>query len=797
MRGQVVEIYKTFESASRSLVVPVYQRNYDWQVKHCSQLLDDLVELARSDGERHFFGAIVGDPEDSWTWTIIDGQQRLTTVSLMMLALAAGIDNGSVPTADPGLADKLRRSYLIEDGSESKPRFKLKPVKDDAEAYARLFEGDGFIQGSNITNNYSYFLDEFPKTGLTAEQLWGAICGLEVMHLDLQKDDSPQRIFESLNSTGLELSEADKVRNLLLMGLPHAEQTDLYEHFWNRMEKNVAFETTDFLRWYLVAKTRSTPRKDAVYEAFKAYMKSEVPTSKELAKDLRRYSEHYRNYYHPDTGSKRIDRRLERLSLLGSDVVLPFVMSLLDGLAAGEVTGEEVEQSLRIVESYLFRRFAASVPTNALNKIFASLYQDVKKLRGAEDSFTDVLTYSLRRREDSGRFPTDAEFRDGFLSRNFYSGPSGRRAYVFEVLENRDSNDIRDIAGGLENDTISVEHIMPQTLTPGWQEALGADWEATHAKHKDRLGNLTVTGYNSKYSNSSFLEKLTTKDGFKESPYRLNHYVREQTEWGPQQIEERAQRLLADAMEYWALPSTDFTPPVRPLPTQSMGTDNDFTNREIVAYEFKGAGGTVTSWREAFIGIIRELAIIDRQKVIERAKKGAWYHLGPNSEAPKGFWEADPALSVYVETSTRSKMEMLRDLFDVVGADPDDVVFTLKPRPQDVQETQDEVQNPYAEALEVAIVASGSSAPPGSEAAQGYSDAFLSAFTPHRVPDVRAVLGAPPATFVQDTAQLKGASEEQLLALVSSILDLSEQYDPDALWRNLSDGTVARYLGRI
>ena len=216
--------------------------------------------------------------------------------------------------------------------------------------------------------------------------------------------------------------------------------------------------------------------------------------------------------------SKKLDRRLERLALLGSDVVLPFVMSLLDGRVAGEVTEEEVEQSLRIVESYLFRRFAASVPTNALNKIFASLYQDVKKLRGAEDSFTDVLTYSLRRREDSGRFPTDAEFRDGFLSRNFYSGPSGRRACVSEVLENRDSNDIRGIAGGLENDTISVEHIMPQTLTPSWQEALGEDWEATHAKHKDRLGNLTVTGYNSKYSNSPFLEKLTTKDGFKDSP---------------------------------------------------------------------------------------------------------------------------------------------------------------------------------------------------------------------------------------------------------------------------------------
>lgn len=796
MRGQVTEIYKTFAAVDKKLVVPVYQRNYDWQEAQCSQLVDDLVELANSNRSKHFFGAIVGDPEDSWTWTVIDGQQRLTTVSLLMLALSRLVEDGTLESSEPDLAQKIRRGYLLDRESDHDPRFKLKPVKDDAEAYRSLFLGNSQVDDSNITVNYRYFLDNLPRTGLTGDQLWKAICGLEVMQLDLESDDSPQRIFESLNSTGLALSEADKVRNLLLMGVPHQQQAFLYEEYWNRAEKNVDFDTSTFLRWYLVTKTGQTPRKDLIYEAFKKYSKSWQLSREELAVDLRDYSRYYRAYLKADTDSEEVNRRLRRLKMLDFDVVSPFVMSLLNAYANNELPEVDLVRTLRIIESYLFRRFACSVPTSALNKIFAILFGEVMKLKGEDDLFSDVLSYNLLRRRESGRFPSDEEFAEAFPTRNLYSGSTKRRTYVLEVLENLDSNDTRDIANGLDSGALSVEHIMPQTLNAAWHKVLGDNAKAIHDRHVHQVGNLTVTGYNSKYSNSTFQTKLTMKDGFRQSPYRLNNYVKGVEEWGSAQIEERAQLLLEDAFTYWELPYTDFTPVVQLAPTEAMGRDSDFTNRTIIGFELGDIGGPVESWREMFLQVIGELMRRDRSAVLSLARSITWYHVGSPHTAPKGFAEAVPGLSVHVRSSTQSKIAMLRNLFEAAGVDPDDLVFTFH-RSAAEQSVEEVELDPLDELRQQASISASSVAAPGSEAAQAHESRFLELFGDRLIADPHGVLGMSSTEFMDALAPDAQITEQQAFALVSSSVQVKRMLDPEQLWRDLNSGNVVRWLSLI
>lgn len=317
MRGQVTEVLNVYGMQGRQLVIPVYQRNYDWGQRQCQQLLDDLVDVIQEGRPKHFFGAVVGQPEGSWRWVVIDGQQRLTTVSLLMLALADLLDEGVLKSADEDRANLIRKTFLLLDEATNTPRFKLKPVKNDARAYGSLFGPTSeHIDTSSVTANYRFFLEEIPKLRIDVDQLWSAIERLEVMHLDLESHDDAQRIFESLNSTGLALSEADKVRNLVLMGLPSAEQNRVYEDYWNRIEESVGYETGSFLRWFLITKTPRTPRRDQVYDAFKAYAADLNKTGSELLEEVRRYSRYFNQIRTASTGTPQIDFRLQRINLL-------------------------------------------------------------------------------------------------------------------------------------------------------------------------------------------------------------------------------------------------------------------------------------------------------------------------------------------------------------------------------------------------------------------------------------------------------------------------------------------------
>lgn len=803
MRGTVTEVYKLFAKQDHRLVVPVYQRNYDWQQSHCARLLADLKDLKASGRSRHFFGAVVGQQEGFWNWQVIDGQQRLTTLSLLILALTKLIDTDELAYQSRELSERLRRSYLqATETVNGPPTFRLKPVKNDAEAYQRLFGDESqFIESSNVTANYRFFLEALPKLGMTAEEIWDSIMRLEVMHLDLEEHDDPQRIFESLNSTGLALSESDKIRNLVLMGLPSDEQELVYEDYWNRIELNVDYHTDEFIRWYLVSRTTTIPRKDEVYEAFKTFSTSMGQQGADLLDDVRDYSEHYRDLLNASVGSKQVDQRLKRLNILKQDVTFPFLMPVLADYRSQDLDEHDLIETLRITETYLFRRSVCDLATNSLNRVFASLYREVKRLKKEGDTFPDVLAYLLIRRTGSARLPRDEEFSIEFETRNMYRFQPQRRRYLFECLENGDSRDTVDVAERLLDGDLSIEHIMPQNLTLTWRNELGHDAEEIHYKWLHRVANLTVTGYNSAYSNLSFVEKKEHPEGFANSPYRLNDLLRRADHWGVDELKRRSGILLDAALAYWPLPETTFEPPKRILVEEPLSDDTDFTGRAVVAFQFKDTSQTVSTWRDLLVEVLRILESTHHETLYAQVEAQNWLS---THKQPK-FRKVAEGLFVYASTSTREKCRQLRILFDFLGEDPEELTLMFpadeNQLSENVHETDavEQCEDKYLDLKKFIAVfeprAEEVSASP--EDNIGLVRQFTEAMEPYMVRDVKSVLGTLPAAFARSHESVENASEDQILGLLTAKVKENQNMDPDALHDLIMDGTLVGWLRKL
>ncbi len=683
MQGSLQRLVDMFTGGDTCLVIPVYQRNYDWKVENCARLFDDLVETIREQRPSHFFGSIVYKDEGAiGEATIIDGQQRLTTVNLLFLALHNGLGAGQVSARDSNLRDRVFKEYLQSEYSASGHKLKLKPVKADAAAYAKLFGDPAFYDDdSNVTANYRYFVQRLQDGALTGDEVFDAIRRLQVMKLKLEESDDAQLIFESLNSTGLDLSEADMIRNYVLMGRARSDQEHLYENFWNRMEQNVGYDTSRFIRHYLTAKLGRTPRITQLYEEFKHYVKvgqQEIPT---LLGDMRDYSAHFRDLRQATTGDVRTDRLLRRYNLVDRDVTVPLLLPVLAEYRVGTIDAADLQGVIRAVDNYLTRRFVCGYPTNALNKIFALLYRETAKLRGATDTFSDVMTYQLMRRQGSGTFPSDQEFTDALRTKDFYHVSTAQRTYLIDSLENRDSNDVRDIAAALQSGAISVEHIMPQTLTPEWRADLGPDHERIHEMWLHRLANLTVTGYNSTYSNLPFVRKRDREDGFRASPYRLNGLLRQAEHWGEAELQQRSDWFVEAALSYWRTPVSRYQPRPDAKDVEALGEDTDFTGRTLRAWEFEGVQHPVTTWKQMTLEVVAMLADKDPAGLHRAARENALMRLRPNPATPLEAYhrEAVPGITVQVANPTATKIWILRDLFHRLGLETDELVFHLAP----------------------------------------------------------------------------------------------------------------------
>ena len=481
--------------------------------------------------------------------------------------------------------DKIFKRYLVDEYQEDERKVKLKPIKKDMDAFDSLLykPKDQYVKGSNVTRNYEFFYDKIMKSGLTMDELFETIKKLEVINIKLDEDDDPQLIFESLNSTGLDLSEADKIRNYLLMSLAPAEQDDLYTRYWNPIEESTKYDPSSFVRDYLTMKQGKIGRIDKIYFIFKEYAENEKIGRAELLEETHHYAKIYSQIDNANMGTEKINRKLNQVRTLDSTVAYPFYMAFFDYAGKNGLSDEEKYRVLYIVEAYWARRIICNLPSNALNKVFATLHRDVlnnmnKAVEGTNPTYTDVLVYLLLKKGRSSVFPKDDEVKEDFATRQVYKMPANLRMFILERMENRDSKECHDVVKQLTEKTISIEHIMPQTLSDKWKEALGDEWERIHQQYLHTMANLTLTGYNSQYSNLAFIEKRDMEKGFNDSAFRLNNYVKSCNQWTEAEMKQRQHDLLEVFMRLWPMPSTTFEPAKREIESASIEDDDyEFT----------------------------------------------------------------------------------------------------------------------------------------------------------------------------------------------------------------------------
>lgn len=684
MKGDAQPLIKFFDGSDKRFIIPLYQRNYDWKEDNCEQLFQDLLKMHHSDRKSHFFGSIVSSiqsgTEDRF---IIDGQQRITTVSLLLIAMVNAFKVGDIQATDGKLVDKIFKRYLVDEYQEDERKVKLKPIKKDMDAFDALLykPKEQYLKGSNVTRNYEFFYDKIVKSGLTMDELFESIKKLEVINIKLDEDDDPQLIFESLNSTGLDLSEADKIRNYLLMSLAPAEQDDLYTRYWNPIEESTKYDPSSFVRDYLTMKQGKIGRIDKIYFIFKEYAENERIGRAELLEEMHHYAKIYSQIDNANMGTEKINRKLNQVRTLDSTVAYPFYMAFFDYAEKNGLSDEEKYRVLDIVEAYWARRIICNLPSNALNKVFATLHRDVlnnmnKAVEGTNPTYTDVLIYLLLKKGRSSVFPKDDEVKEDFATRQVYKMPANLRMFILERMENRDSKECHDVVKQLTEKTISIEHIMPQTLSEKWKDALGEEWERIHQQYLHTMANLTLTGYNSQYSNLAFLEKRDMEKGFNDSAFRLNNYVKSCDQWTEVEMKQRQHDLLEVFMRLWPMPSTTFEPAKREIESASIEDDDyEFTGKKIQGYFYHNVHYTVNTWKEMLIQMCNHV-LLEKRSTIEWLCANEEHGFSHTPETWRK--ELAPGLYVWTDNSTYTKINILRGMLNECNIPLSELVFEFR-----------------------------------------------------------------------------------------------------------------------
>lgn len=572
-----------FLKKSPQFVIPIYQRPYSWGEKECRQLWDDIMRTGRNaEVSAHFVGSIVYVEKGLYQVTcqapllVIDGQQRLTTLTLLIEALARSL--GDTEPMDGFSAKKLRNYYLLNPLEDGERRYKLVLSQTDKASLMALVDQHPKPHDYSIRveANFDFFKDRVTESKNVLEELCKGLAKLVIVDISLNRDqDNPQLIFESLNSTGRELSQADLIRNFILMGLEPQLQTKLYEQYWRPMEVDFGQEAyathfDSFMRHYLTVKTGLIPNMREVYEAFKQYARSPKVTGVEsLVEDIRSFAGYYCAMALGTEQDSELKAVFHNIRELKVDVAFPFLLELYHDYAHQVLAKNELLQAARLVESYVFRRAVCSIPTNSMNKTFATLGRGLKKDRYWESIQANFLMLPSYR-----RFPPDDEFKRELQLKDLYNFRS--RSYWLRRLENHDRKERVPV------DEYTIEHILPQNknLSAQWQAELGQDWERIQETYLHTLGNLTLTGYNSEYSDRIFKDKRDLPGGFAESPLRLNQGLKEFDHWNEESIKQRGERLASLAVVVWP------TPKLEPNILEEYKPKEVKTNKTIEDYQF-------------------------------------------------------------------------------------------------------------------------------------------------------------------------------------------------------------------
>jgi uncharacterized protein with ParB-like and HNH nuclease domain/predicted transport protein len=551
-----------FFKKSPQFVIPIYQRTYSWTERECLQLWDDILRTGSNDAiAAHFIGSIVYIEMGLYQVTslspllVIDGQQRLTTVMLIIEALARYL--GDTEPVDGFSAKKLRSYYLLNPLEDGERAFKLLLTQTDKQSLLALVQQKPLPAEPSlrVKDNFAFFDEHVQSLGSDLAPLCKGLAKLVIVDIALSRgSDNPQLIFESMNSTGRELSQADLIRNFILMGLEPAHQNKLYEDHWRPMEVAFGQEAygsyfDGFMRHYLTLKTGEIPNVKAVYEAFKAHARSpkvEASGVDALVADIHTFADYFCAMALGKEKDKDLAAAFQDIRELRVDVSYPFLLELYhDYIQSQDIISKlDFEKAVRFIEAYVFRRAVCAIPTNSLNKTFATFGRALRKERYIESIQAHLLTLPSYR-----RFPNDEEFKREIVKRDLYNFRS--RSYWLRRLENHGRKERVSV------DEYTIEHILPQNpnLSLKWRNELGPEWQIVQKTWLHTLGNLTLTGYNSEYSDHPFIEKRDMKGGFKESPLHLNEELRTLENWNEAAIEQRSMHLAMLSCEVWKAPS--------------------------------------------------------------------------------------------------------------------------------------------------------------------------------------------------------------------------------------------------
>lgn len=554
-------------NTSRQFIVPIFQRNYSWQKSQYEQLWFDILRASKfKEKQNHFIGSIVyidmgtpaGRPQQL---LLIDGQQRLTTISILLCAIKDYVQKFNLETKLINLA-KIKNQFLYNSDEIDEDRYKLLLNVQDKETYIKLIDNTIFTvnkPATNIIKCYEFFyerIEDFIKQHGQIDEIYAGIFKLSLVSISLDKDsDNPQMIFESMNSTGKDLSQTDLLRNYLLMDLTPEKQTRLYKTYWKPMEelfgediyKNDVNKFDYFIRDFLTLKSNTGHicKINNVYENFKRYYLDNNCEKFAVLKDLFTYAKYYACIDLLQENDDELKLYWQEFKKLDSHVVYPFLLNLYDDYSRQILIKEDFKKILQVVISYLWRRAICEIPTNSLSKTFATLYQAVDK-----DDYVNSVIKAFVFKSSYKRFPSDYEVREKLQTKDIYH--FRLRKYLLEALENYYHKEPID----LNTANYTIEHIMPQNIEHNllWQQMLGEDWQEVHSLYLHTLGNLTITGYNAEMSNKSFGEKVNGESGFKHSHLKLNESIVQCDVWNKKAIQRRTNILTDIILKIWKYP---------------------------------------------------------------------------------------------------------------------------------------------------------------------------------------------------------------------------------------------------
>lgn len=550
MEAKKIRILDFIGKGKKTFNIPVYQRNYDWQEENCKKLFTDIENIIKHNEEiEHFLGTVVyvltKIERDYEEYVLIDGQQRITSISLLLKALHEKIISEDTK-------ESIWEQYLINKKSPDNIRIRLKPIESDSVSYKQLIDNNDDSSNSNVCRNYKIFKELLENSHYSAEQIYSALYKIELVTIKLEKDkksENPQLIFESLNSTGLSLTQADLIRNYLLMNFEYEKQTVLYKNFWLKIEIELTNKKiSDFIRDFLTMKTGKIANKNKVYDDFKEYMRIQKELNEEaVLEELVTYSKYYNWFLNANSNNEKINEKLKHFKYLKNTTVYPLLLSIFEDTYYYKKLDED--KLLKIIDlliSYIFRRTICGYKTSSINKVFASIPKKILENQNEKDIYFKIEKNLMERRLET-IFPRDEEFKLNFIKYNFEKNKELLK-YTLKELEQKVSNNVIN-----DTSNLNIEYIMPENLNSEWKLELGEKkFENTHLEYLGTIGNSSLIENDLLRYNKNF---KTKKEFYQKSNIEITRNINNYQVWTDNEIKNRAEQLYEKSKEIWSIPA--------------------------------------------------------------------------------------------------------------------------------------------------------------------------------------------------------------------------------------------------